>query len=72
MYENYVLPPYTSTTVISQDFTTSFIPPKIEEYGDGITIDFGGFPYEVEYHDANGSNMEGQKRKYCSLGHSLF
>ncbi|GAA5418560.1 hypothetical protein Stok01_00503 [Sulfurisphaera tokodaii] len=30
----------------------NFIPPKIEEYEDGIIIDFGGSLYDVEYHDA--------------------
>lgn len=31
----------------------NFIPPKIEEYENGIIIiDFGGSLYDVEYHDA--------------------
>ncbi len=41
-----------STNAISQNFSINYIPPKIEEYEDGIIIDFGGSPYDVEYHDA--------------------
>ncbi|MEM0174069.1 MAG: hypothetical protein QXV69_08795 [Sulfolobaceae archaeon] len=52
MYENYFLPPYSSTNAVSQNFSINFIPPKIEEYEDGILIDFGGSPYIVEYYDA--------------------
>jgi hypothetical protein len=26
---------------------------RVKEYEDGVFIDFGGKPYDVEYHDAN-------------------
>lgn len=40
-------------STFSQNFSSNMITPSIKEYNDGISIDFGGSPYYVEYHDAN-------------------
>jgi hypothetical protein len=53
MYEEFLNQQNVSYNASVQNFSSNMIIPSIKEYNDGILIDFGGFPYYVEYHDAN-------------------
>lgn len=52
MYE-FILQQNVSYNASVQNFSLNMILSTIREYNDGILIEFGGSPYDVEYHDAN-------------------
>ncbi|BBG23695.1 hypothetical protein IC006_0985 [Sulfuracidifex tepidarius] len=53
MYEELFNQQGVSCNAYVQNLSSNAVVPSIKQYDDGISVDFGGSPYYVEYHEGN-------------------